>query len=191
MRRGALALGLALALWAGAVVAPAHAQEDVPPVGSVEDQPRLGSVPVHLDIPRIGTHATVVPLGEEDDGTMAAPSDPDTVGWYELGVGVGAPGNALLDGHVDWGGRLRVFGLLRLLQPGDTFQITDADGNVLTYSVSWIRLFEADTAPLDDIFEQTANEEVTLITCGGAFDPVAHMYVSRWVVRGVRTLSAD
>ena len=191
MRRGALALGLALALWAGAVVAPAHAQEDVPPVGSVEDQPRLGSVPVHLDIPRIGTHATVVPLGEEDDGTMAAPSDPDTVGWYELGVGVGAPGNALLDGHVDWGGRLRVFGLLRLLQPGDTFQITDADGNVLTYSVSWIRLFEADTAPLDDIFEQTANEEVTLITCGGAFDPVAHMYVSRWVVRGVRIVIED
>jgi sortase (surface protein transpeptidase) len=180
-----------LALWAGAVVAPAHAQEDVPPVGSVEDQPRLGSVPVHLDIPRIGTHATVVPLGEEDDGTMAAPSDPDTVGWYELGVGVGAPGNALLDGHVDWGGRLRVFGLLRLLQPGDTFQITDADGNVLTYSVSWIRLFEADTAPLDDIFEQTANEEVTLITCGGAFDPVAHMYVSRWVVRGVRIVIED
>ena len=191
MRRGALALGLALALWAGAVVAPAHAQEDVPPVGSVEDQPRLGSVPVHLDIPRIGTHATVVPLGEEDDGTMAAPSDPDTVGWYELGVGVGAPGNALLDGHVDWGGRLRVFGLLRLLQPGDTFQITDADGNVLTYSVSWIHLFEADTAPLDDIFEQTANEEVTLITCGGAFDPVAHMYVSRWVVRGVRIVIED
>ena len=191
MRRSALALGLALALWAGAVVAPAHAQEDVPPVGSVEDQPRLGSVPVHLDIPRIGTHAAVVPLGEEDDGTMAAPDDPDSVGWYQLGVGVGTPGNALFDGHVDWGGRLRVFGLLRQLQPGDTFQITDADGNVLTYSVSWIHLFEADTAPLDDIFEQTANEEVTLITCGGAFDPVAHMYVSRWVVRGVRIVIED
>jgi sortase (surface protein transpeptidase) len=148
-------------------------------------------VPVHIDIPGIGTHASVVPLGEEDDGTMAAPSDPDTVGWYQLGVGIGAPGNALLDGHVDWGGRLRVFGLLRQLQPGDRLQIADADGNVLSYSVSWTRLYAADDAPLDEIFAQTNDEEVTLITCGGAFDPSIHMYVSRWVVRGVRAPSAD
>ena len=189
LRRGAaelgrkvLALGLAAVLTVTAAP-PARAQEEQPPV--------LGSVPVRLDIPRIGTHAAVVPLGEEDDGTMASPSDPDSVGWYQLGVGVGTPGNALLDGHVDWGGRLRVFGLLRQLQPGDTFQITDADGNVLTYSVSWTRLYEADNAPLDEIFQQTADEEVTLITCGGAFDPAAHMYVSRWVVRGVRTATSD
>ena len=123
---------------------------------------------------------------------MGAPTDPDTVGWYELGVGVGTPGNALLDGHVDWGGRLRVFGLLRQLQPGDMFQITDADGNVLSYSVSWIRLYEADSAPLDEIFQQTDDEEVTLITCGGDFDRSVRMYVSRWVVRAVRVpLSAD
>jgi LPXTG-site transpeptidase (sortase) family protein len=158
-------------------------------VRAQEDVPVLGSVPVRLDIPSIGAHAPVVPLGEEDDGTMAAPVDPDTVGWYQLGVGVGTPGNALLDGHVDWGGRLRVFGLLRQLQPGDTFEITDASGNVLSYSVSWTRLYEADNAPLDEIFQQTPDEEVTLITCGGAFDPAAHMYVSRWVVRGVRVLT--
>jgi sortase A len=144
-------------------------------------------VPVHIDIPSIGTHAQIVPLGEDDDGAMAAPGDPDTVGWYQLGVGVGTPGNALLDGHVDWGGRLRVFGLLRRLQPGDTFSITDADDDVLTYSVTWTRIYEADTAPLDEIFQQTSDEEVTLITCGGAFDPAIHMYVSRWIVRGART----
>ena len=144
---------------------------------------------MHIDIPSIGTHAQIVPLGEDDDGAMAAPSDPDTVGWYQLGVGIGTAGNALLDGHVDWGGRLRVFGLLSRLQPGDTFSITDADGDVLTYDVTWTRMYEADTAPLDEIFQQTSDEEVTLITCGGAFDPAIHMYVSRWIVRGVRTSS--
>ena len=61
----------------------------------------------------------------------------------------------------------------------------------LSYSVTWTRLYEADNAPLDEIFQQTADEVVTLITCGGAFDQSAHMYVSRWVVRGVRTPSAD
>ena len=32
---------------------------------------------------------------------------------------------------------------------------------------------------------------MTLITCGGAFDPSQHMYVSRWVVRASRILAAD
>jgi sortase (surface protein transpeptidase) len=140
-----------------------------------------------IDIPKIGTHATVVPLGQDHDGAMASPTDPDTVGWYAPGMGVGTPGNALLDGHVDWAGRLRVFGLLKELVPGDAIQITDADGNVLSYRVDWTRLYTADNAPVDEIFDQTDAEQVTLITCGGAFDAAAHMYVSRWVVRATRT----
>jgi LPXTG-site transpeptidase (sortase) family protein len=145
-----------------------------------------GVAPAVIDIPSIGTHADIVPLGEDEDGTMQSPADPDTVGWYNLGTGIGTPGNALLDGHVDWGGRLRVFGLLRQLRPGDPIQITDTNGNVLTYSVTWTRLYDARSAPLDQIFEQTADEQVTLITCGGTFDQAAHMYVSRVVVRATR-----
>lgn len=171
-----LALSVTLIVaWAGTTTA--HAQTTQ----------ALGSAPVHIDIPKIGAHATVVPLGEEDDGTMQAPSDPDTVGWYELGTGIGTPGNALLDGHVDWAGRLRAFGLLRTLQPGDSVQLTDEGGNVLDYTVSWIKLYDADTAPLAEIFDPTPDEQITLITCGGAFDPSIHMYVSRWIVRAVRT----
>lgn len=146
-----------------------------------------GSEPAEIDIPKIGTHAVVVPLGRDANGFMEAPDDPDTVGWFQPGVKIGVPGNVLLDGHVDWGGRLRVFGLLRELQPGDSFQITDSGGDVLTYSVAWTRLYDADTAPLGEIFQQTSDEEVTLITCGGAFDPSVHMYLGRWVVRGIRS----
>jgi sortase A len=145
-----------------------------------------GAIPVRLAIPRIGTHADVVPLGDDDDGSMAAPTDPDTIGWYEPGGGLGTPGNTLFDGHVDWGGRLRVFGLLKQLQPDDTFQITDADGNVFTYSVLWVRLYDADSAPLDEIFDEPTDPEVTLITCGGVFDHAMHMYLSRWIVRAVQ-----
>jgi sortase (surface protein transpeptidase) len=147
----------------------------------------VGAAPAVIDIPRIGTHAEIVPLGQEEDGTMQSPTDPDTVGWYNLGTGIGAPGNALLDGHLDWGGRLRVFGLLRQLASGDTIQITDTNGNVLNYSVTWSRLYDATTAPLEQIFEQTADEQITLITCGGTFDQSAHVYVSRWIVRATRS----
>jgi len=162
-----------------------------PGLGTARADPGNGSIPMSIDIPTIGTHALVVPLGEDDNGAMQAPTDPDTVGWYDLGVGVGAPGNALLDGHVDWGGRLRVFGLLKQLEPGDPIQITDATGNVLSYSVAWVRLYTADSAPLDEIFAQTRDQELTLITCGGAFDTAAHMYVSRWVVRATRMPASE
>ncbi|MCA1645176.1 MAG: class F sortase [Chloroflexi bacterium] len=147
-----------------------------------------GAVPATLDIPTIGAHARVVPLGEDEDGEMQAPADPDTVGWYELGTGIGTPGNALLDGHVDWGGRLRVFGRLNQLVPGDTIQIANTDGNVFTYSVTWTRLYLADDAPLDEIFARTDDENVTLITCGGTFDQTTRMYQSRWVVRAARSV---
>src|SRR5262245_1576279 len=73
-------------------------------------EPVSGVTPTFVSIPRIGTAARVVPLGLLEDGTLDAPEDPDTVGWFELGSGIGAPGNTILDGHVDWGGRLRVFG---------------------------------------------------------------------------------
>jgi len=159
----------------------------VPGLASAQADAVASGVPLAIDIPSIGTHAQVVPLGQDENGAMQAPTDPDTVGWYNLGAGVGAPGNALLDGHVDWGGRLRVFGLLKQLEPGDPIQITDASGNVLTYNVVWTRLYSADSAPLAEIFEQGNDQELTLITCGGAFDRSAHMYVSRWVVRATRT----
>jgi LPXTG-site transpeptidase (sortase) family protein len=142
-----------------------------------------GTVPVSIEIPRIGTHAPIVPLGLEDDGGMAAPQDPDTVGWWRDGPGLGGQGNMLLDGHVDWGGQLRVFGLLKQLRQGDLIYVADADGRAKAYGVVWTRLYEAETAPLDEIFPTSAEEQLTLITCGGEFDPSIRMYVSRWVVR--------
>jgi len=132
--------------------------------------------------------ATVVPLGLEEDGAMAAPADPDTVGWFELGAGVGAPGNVLLDGHVDWGGRLRVFGRLHQLATGDVIRITEGGGAVLRYSVAWTRFFDdAESAPLEEIYRLTQEaEELTLITCGGTFDETISMYRGRWIVRAAR-----
>jgi sortase (surface protein transpeptidase) len=174
----ALALGLSLA-------APALAQE-APIPGAPS-----GPVPAFIDIPRLGTHAPIVPLGLDDDGALSAPTDPDTVGWWQDGPGVGGFGNMLLDGHVDWGGRLRAFGLLKLLDAGDEISVTDSDGMTRSYSVVWARLYDADTAPLDEIYPTSPDEQLTLITCGGAFDHAAHMYLSRWVIRAAPILSAD
>jgi sortase (surface protein transpeptidase) len=177
-------------LWVAAYLllsTPAAAQEEVPLTPALPPQ----VAPVWIDIPRIGTHASIVALGEDENGALAAPVDPDTVGWYELGPGIGWSGNILLDGHVDWGGRLRVFGLLKQLQEGDEITLQDANGGAQSYSVLWTKFYaDADTAPLDEIYDTTPTEQLTLITCGGAFDQTMHMYLGRWVVRAT-PISAD
>ena len=196
MRFRGIAL-LASTVLAGVVLSTGALADEQPQAGSdlvlpftapadEQAQPVSGVVPATVAIPKIGTRAAVVPLGLLDDGTLDAPADPDTIGWFMGGPGVGGPGNTILDGHVDWGGRLRVFGLLRNLRPGDAVLVTDVDGQALSYTVTWSRLVDADDAPLDEIYEQGPAEELTLITCGGAFDPSTHTYVSRLVVRAVR-----
>jgi len=158
------------------------------PAAGQELMPVSGAQPVSIEITRIGLRADVVPLGLEEDGAMAAPADPDTVGWFELGPGIGAPGNVLLDGHVDWGGRPRVFGRLHQLEAGDSIHVREPGGGRLRYSVVWNRFYpDADSAPLEEIFAQSEwSEELTLITCGGSFDESLRMYRGRWVVRAVR-----
>jgi sortase (surface protein transpeptidase) len=166
-------------------VGPAFAQEEAvaEEVAPLPAGFSLGTIPTTIAIPRIGTHATIVPLGLDEGGAMAAPEDPDTVGWWQDGPGLGGWGNMLLDGHVDWGGRLRVFGRLSQLAPGDQIDVTDSDGLTRSYSVVWTRLYRAAGAPLDEIFPTSMDEQLTLITCGGEFDNSTHMYLSRWIVR--------
>ena len=121
-------------------------------------------------------------LGLTQDKAMDAPKDPDKVGWYKLGPRPGEKGNALVDGHVDWGGKTRVFWGLRNLKPGDTITVTDADGKRHDFAVQWSKWYDAN-ASVSDTFAQTDQTELTLVTCGGEFDHKTKQYLSRLVVR--------
>lgn len=150
-----------------------------------------GMPPARVVISRIGVKADVVPVGLSDDGQMQVPKNPDQVGWYELGPGIAPEGNMILAGHVDWGGRLRVFGFLKQLTPGDEVLIWDHDGNEHRFIVQWTRLIPADDPPWDEIFGQGSDTEITLLTCGGPFDRQRHEYLERVVVRAKLESSAE
>jgi sortase (surface protein transpeptidase) len=149
-----------------------------------------GTPPVRISIPAIGLDTEVVPVGTDHDGAMSAPSDPDTVAWYSLGPGLGIGGNVVLAGHVDWGGQLRAFGLLRALSEGDTITVWDAAGESETYVVETSDWVEAEGAAVDEIFGFRDSASMTLITCGGTFDPWAQQYVHRLIVRASLTLQS-
>jgi LPXTG-site transpeptidase (sortase) family protein len=187
MRVFSALIGLALALTLLAA-APARAddlQAESTGVGlqatTSELPPRVA--PVELKIPSLAVDADIYPVGEDDDGAMTAPADPDTVAWWSLGPGTGEPGNMVLAGHVDWGGRLRVFGLLYRLEPGDRIVVIDEQLREYFYEVESSRRIPAEDAPVEEIFASSDRAELTLITCGGEFDHATRQYLDRLIVR--------
>jgi sortase (surface protein transpeptidase) len=96
---------------------------------------------------------------------------------------MGVPGNVVLAAHVNWNGRLRPFGLLHTLEPGDAIQVIDADGRGFEYRVESSHWVRAEGAPLAEIFAQPDQPVVTLITCGGEYIAATREYLDRLIVR--------
>ena len=96
---------------------------------------------------------------------------------------MGVPGNVVLAAHVNWDGRLRPFGLLHQLEPGDAIQVIDAQGRGFEYVVESSHWVRAEGAPLEEIFAQPAEPVITLITCGGEYVASRREYLDRLIVR--------
>jgi len=142
-----------------------------------------GVPPIKLTIPALGVEATVEPVGQDPDGAMATPTDPDDVAWYAGSPGMGVPGNVVLAAHVNWNLQLRPFGLLHKLEPGDAVQIIDADGRGFEYVVESSHWVRAEGAPVDEIFAPSQEPILTMITCGGEFVASRREYLDRLIVR--------
>jgi LPXTG-site transpeptidase (sortase) family protein len=145
--------------------------------------------PIILRIPSIGVDAPVMPVGEDEDGAMSAPPLPQMIFWWSLGYGTGEePANVVLSGHVNWdyGRTLGAFARLDRLQPGDQVYVVDELAREYRYAVVAAQWVRAEGAPVEDIFRATGGAQLTLITCGGAFDPATLQYLDRLVVHAVK-----
>jgi LPXTG-site transpeptidase (sortase) family protein len=171
--------------WAGeqtseTEVAPAQTTEE--PAGSSETFLERVA-PVVLKIPAIGVDADIFPVGEAADGAMDVPPTPDSVAWWSLGYGTGEPGNIVLAAHVDWGGQLRVFGLLHTLSAGSRVTVVDTQLREFNYEVISSHSVRAEGAAVEEIFAANGGSELTLITCGGQFDSASRQYLDRLIVK--------
>lgn len=140
-------------------------------------------LPIRLRVPSLGVNADVEYVELAGDGAMDVPKYPGNVAWYQPGPKPGEPGNAIIAGHVDWGGRTAVFWGLRTLTPGNVIEVVAADGGRYEFVVDWLKWYDAETAPVDEVFGQSGATELTMITCGGSFDQRTRQYLSRLVVR--------
>jgi sortase (surface protein transpeptidase) len=206
----ALLLGLLLPL-VGAAAQETNADEDVATTEALSEVPSTGArrpgpvilaatrvaapepervegvAPVELQVDSVGVDAPIE-LGDVVDGAMQDPSGPWVVSWYEPLGKIGEGGNVVLAGHVDyWNVGPAVFWDVRYLPEGDIIRIVGEDGKNYEYAVQWTQPYMAEELTPEviqnDIVGDTGEETLTLITCGGEFNPDTGEYNERWVVR--------
>jgi LPXTG-site transpeptidase (sortase) family protein len=140
-----------------------------------------------IQIEKADVDAPVVVKGVNDEGVMQAPDNAYDVAWYDFSAQPGFGGNAVFAAHVDYiNVGPAVFWSIKDLEQGDIVDIRLDDGTTYKYAVTFKQQFDAATAPVNDIVGPTPVETVTLITCGGTFNPVTHQYDKRLVVRAER-----
>lgn len=146
--------------------------------------------PVRLDIPSIGLHADLVGRGLRDGAVDPPPYDtPDVAGWYRDGPAPGAPGAAIIVGHVDTQTRAAVFYLLPTVHAGARIDVTRSDHTVAqftAYAVTTVPKSHFDPALVYG-HDSTGRPDLRLITCGGPFDPETQSYSANVVVSATLT----
>lgn len=173
---------------AGAVPAGTPAPAVVTYRAEATPRPRVDhmELPLRLAIPRLAVDAPVIAVGLTPELAMDVPQRAEDVGWYEYSTRPGMKGNSILAGHLDWLGQPGVFRQLSDVKPGDSVVVRGANGDERPYAVEWNREWPFATAPVGMIFEPLERPAVTLITCGGRWNPATQRYDTRVVVRALR-----
>jgi Sortase domain len=150
------------------------------------------SPPVAIDIPAIGVRSDLLHLGLNSDGTMQVPSLVTSAGeaaWFRYSATPGQRGTSIIEGHVDSYLGPAVFFRLGALRPGDTINVTLADGITAIFRVTGVRQYLKATFPAKTIYGADGYAALRVITCGGDFDYSTGHYLSSTVVFAALTSS--
>jgi sortase (surface protein transpeptidase) len=180
---GMSAIGFAIASQVHAPQPSASAAGKTSSAGRGPSLPR--SVPVSVEIPAIGVRTQLLDLGLNRDGTVEVPSlstEADDAAWYKYSATPGEIGSAVIEGHVDSYTGPAVFFRLGALHPGDSIDVTLADGVTAVFRVTGVRDYPKAQFPDRLIYGSTDYAALRLITCGGTFDTATGHYLSSTVV---------
>jgi LPXTG-site transpeptidase (sortase) family protein len=138
--------------------------------------------PKAIRIPTLGIQASIESVGKEPDGKMGNPKNTDNVGWYSLGPTAGERATVVMDGHYDSHTGPAVFYKLAELSVGDEIAVTNVLGKEYRYEVYDIRSYPKDEFPIEEVFGNTGEARLNLITCEGVFSKQSKTYSHRTVV---------
>jgi len=162
--------------------APAH----LAPADASDRDTAAGEAPpgyaVRLAIPSIKLDTPVQQAGivEDAHGNPVWQTLPFVAVHYgDLTALIGQAGNAVIAGHVVTLNEGNVFRFLYQLDLDDQIQVWDDHERERDYHVVDVRL----VPPTDtSVMNPTPDETLTLITCGGTFDPISREFSDRLIV---------
>jgi sortase (surface protein transpeptidase) len=167
---------------AGVAALPAPTGSIVAPPQSAAPKPV--AAPVSLTIPLIGVRTNLMTLGLASNGALQVPllSMASVAGWYTGSPRPGSIGSAIIVGHIDTTKGPAVFARINTLTSGDRIYVKRADGTLVEFRVTSVQTYLKDHFPTEDVYGPVPDPELRLITCGGAWDPATHHYLSNVVV---------
>lgn len=170
---------------------PPRAAHQVPstaaPSASNSPTPAPLGAPVRLEISHAHVDAPIQQVGVDNQGNIGIPSTPSAVAWYDQGPAPGQPGDAIINGHLDWTTGPAVFWNLGDLRPGDEITVVTQQGQALHFHVTAERPYDASSPPPPDLFAKTGPSRISLITCTGPWDEGKRQYQQRLVVSAQRS----
>lgn len=150
--------------------------------------PRQPFTDFRIQIDSIDVDARVLDLGVDKYRVPQVPDNAAWAAWYNFTSRPAAGGNAVLAGHVRWGGERGVFADLKKLDNGDSVRVKWSDGREANYEV--VANFAVNASDPDslEVMAPTPTDTLTLITCGGRFvadsdNPRGGDFTERTVVR--------
>ncbi|WP_445181991.1 class F sortase [Pseudonocardia sp. Cha107L01] len=175
---GLTGCGMAAGPWASAADGPNLTSPIVTGAPVAPAAPLAAAAPVGLRIDSINASSTLVPLGLNANRTVAVPpvSTPLQASWYRLGPAPGAPGPAVILGHVNGDGKEGIFARLNEVKPGDQVKVSRADGKTAVFTVTKLQQVAKNAFPTTAVYGDTPAAELRLVTCGGDFDQSKHSY---------------
>lgn len=132
---------------------------------------------VNVDVYPVG----IIEEGEKK-GQMDTIEDPDVAAWYEPGYAPGELGNAIINGHKSWKGKIGRFSVLWDMKTGQQVAVEREDGSVLYFMVVSVDFYPYDDYPESVMEMESDTAKLTLITCYGDFDRSAGTSEQRCVV---------
>ena len=170
-----------------AIVAPASPSADtnVDETPVKEESWRVpADMPRKIEISAISLEGMIQQVGVDREGAVGVPSNVNLAGWYTNSVKPGEKGVSLIDGHVSGRYSDGIFKNIHKLAENDEIKMEYGDGSRRSFIVVDVRSYSPQEAASQQ-YEQHPNieKQLTLITCGGAFDNASDSYSQRVIVR--------
>ena len=147
--------------------------------------PYVKPIPTRIYFTGYKIMADIYPVGKVESGDrkgqMDTIDDPDVAAWYEPGPAPGESGNALINGHKSWKGKMGKFAVLWEMQVGDEIAIGFEDGTFRYFYVVSVDFYPYNDVP-EHVMSLGGEDRVTLITCYGEYSHSAGTSQERCVV---------